>query len=112
MLKLLWEHFKAKGYIGSVSTRLFGKTIIKADFNIEYRNIHDAIYNLDPEYKFVFIIQEGFAAIGEIPSINLSADPIKNRDNLENALMEGLGHKRIFREATTGVIVQFGYKLD
>lgn len=112
MLKLLWEQFKAKGYSGSVSTRQSSETVIRADSEADYRNIHDAIYNLDSEYTYVFVIQEGFVATDEISSISLGLDPIKNRNALEDALMEGLGHKRIFREATTGAIVQFGYKLD
>lgn len=110
MLEQLWEQFKGAGYSGSISIRESGHIVIKSDSEKEYRNIHEAIYQLDPEYKFVKVIQKGFPPTKEMLCISLGMDPIQNRDLLENALMEGLGHQKIFKEANSGAIVQFGYE--
>ena len=108
-----WLKFKKDGYCGSVSIRTSSE--IKFDSDPEYndKHIHDAVLEMDPEYTYVKVIHEGFkGALKSVASIALGSDAAQNQDTLDNAILEGLAHQRIFREANSGAIVQFGYNLE
>ena len=109
---LIWIKFKKDGYCGSVSVRHKSENRIDTDPGYNDKHIHEAILEMDPEYTYVKVIHEGYKGSQDIPTIGLGFDAAQNQDTLDNAILEGLAHLRIFREANTGAIVQFGYKLE
>ena len=108
-----WLKFKKDGYCGSLSIRTSSGIEFNSDPEFDDKHIHDAVLEMDPEYTYIKVIHEGFqGALDSITSIALGNDFQANQDALDNAILEGLAHQHIFREANTGAIVQFGYKLD
>ena len=108
-----WLKFKKDGYCGSLSIRTSSGIEFNSDPEFDDKHIHDAILEMDPEYTYVKVIHEGFqGALDSIASIALGNDFQANQDALDNAILEGLAHQRIFREANTGAIVLFGYDLN
>ena len=61
--------------------------------------------------KNVKVIHEGYKGTEDLMTVELGDDPKANKRALDDAILEGLAHRRIFREARTGAIVQFGYDL-
>ena len=113
MLGQIWTHFKRNGYCGSVSIRTSSEIDFNSDPEFDDKHIHDAILEMDPEYTYVKVIHEGFkGSLESSASIALGNDFQANQDALDNAILEGLAHRRIFREANTGAVVQFGYDLN
>ena len=107
-----WLKFKKDGYCGSVSIRTSSEIDFNSDPEFDDKHIHDAILEMDPEYTYVKVIHEGFkGSLESIASIALGNDFQANQDALDNAILDGLAHQRIFREARTGAIVTFGYDL-
>ena len=108
-----WLKFKKDGYSGSISIRTYLGIELNSDPGYYDKHIHEAVLEMDPEYTYVKVIHEGFKeALDSIASIALSDDFQANQDVLDNAILDGLAHQRIFREANTGAIVQFGYDLN
>ena len=108
-----WLKFKKDGYCGSVSIRTSSGIEFDSDPEFEDKHIHEAVLEMDPEYTYVKVIHEGFkGSLDSIASIALGDNFQVNQDALDNAILEGLAHRRIFREANTGAIVQFGYDLN
>ena len=107
-----WLKFKKDGYCGSVSIRTSSGIEFNSDPEYNDKHVHDAVLEMDPEYTYVKVIHEGYKGSLDIPTIELGYDAAQNQDTLDNAILEGLAHLRIFREANTGAIVQFGYNLD
>lgn len=108
-----WLKFKKDGFCGSLSIRTSSKIEFNSDPGYSDKHIHEAIFEMDPEYTYVKVIHEGFkGALKSVASIALGSDAAQNQDTLDNAILEGLAHQRIFREARTGAIVQFGYNLE
>ncbi len=108
-----WLKFKKDGFCGSLSIRTSSKIEFNSDPGYSDKHIHEAIFEMDPEYKYVKVIHEGFKGPFEnIMTIKLGDNAPANQDTLDNAILEGLAHQRIFREARTGAIVQFGYNLE
>ena len=112
MLGQIWIKFKDNGFSGSVSVRDSSGTFFNSDPGYNDRHIHDAILEMDEEYKYVKVIHEGYNGKQDIPSIALVTDAEANHEILDNAILDGLAHRRLFREARTGAIVQFGYDLN
>ena len=108
-----WLKFKKDGYSGSISIRTYLGIELNSDPGYNDKHIHEAVLEMDPEYTYVKVIHEGFkGALDSIASIALGDDFQANQDVLDNAILDGLAHQRIFREANTGAIVQFGYDLN
>ncbi len=108
-----WLKFKKDGFCGSLSIRTSSKIEFNSDPGYSDKHIHEAIFEMDPEYKYVKVIHEGFKGPFEnIMTIELGDNAPANQDTLDNAILEGLAHQRIFREANSGAIVQFGYNLE
>ncbi|WP_295070099.1 hypothetical protein [uncultured Fibrobacter sp.] len=107
-----WLKFKQDGYCGSLTIRSRSEQSFESDPGYNDKHIHEAILEMDPEYTYVKVIHEGYKGSQDIPTIELGNDAEQNQDTLDNAILEGLAHLRIFREANTGAIVQFGYNLD
>ncbi len=112
MLGQIWTQFKKNGYCGSVSTLDKTGFHFKSDPGYDDQHIHEAVHQMDEEYTFVKVIHDGYNGTGEIMTVELGDDPKTNKRTLDDAILEGLAHCRIFRETQTGAIVQFGYKLE
>ena len=108
----LWIKFKKDGYCGSVSAWNKSENRLDTDPGYNDKPIHEAVHEMDSEYTYVKVIHEGYKGSGDIMTVELGDDPKANKRALDDAILEGLAHRRIFREARTGAIVQFGYKLD
>ena len=108
-----WLKFKQDGYCGSLTIRSRSEQSFESDPGYNDKHIHDAVLEMDPEYTYVKVIHEGYkGTLESVATIALGIDATQNQDTLDNAILEGLAHLRIFREANTGAIVQFGYKLE
>ncbi len=107
-----WLKFKQDGYCGSLTIRSRSEQSFESDQGYNDKHIHEAILEMDPEYTYVKVIHEGYKGSQDIPTIGLGNNAAQNQDTLDNAILEGLAHLRIFREANTDAIVQFGYKLE
>ncbi len=107
-----WLKFKKDGYCGSLTIRSRSERSFESDPGFNDKHIHDAVLEMDPEYTYVKVIHEGYNGRLDLPTIAIGNDPKANKDELDNAILDGLAHLRIFREAHTGAIVQFGYNLD
>ena len=107
-----WLKFKQDGYCGSLTIRSRSEQSFESDPGYNDKHIHEAILEMDPEYTYVKVIHEGYKGRQDLPTIAIGNDPKANKDALDNAILDGLAHLRIFREANTGAIVQFGYNLD
>jgi hypothetical protein len=108
----LWIKFKKDGYRGSVSVWHKSENRIDEDPGFDDKPIHEAIHEMDGEYAYVKVIHEGYKGTDDLMTVELGDDPKANKRALDDAILEGLAHRRIFREDRTGAIVQFGYKLD
>lgn len=121
MLDELWTCFKERGYYGSVSVRntsgsskqstflLKSDPAKNADESATDFAIFAAIYDMDPEYTAVCIVKKGYkGSFDGFPVISCPRDKIT--DALDNAILEGLGHKKAFFFRETGAVVLFGYK--
>ncbi len=109
---LIWIKFKKDGYRGSVSVWHKSENRIDEDPGFDDKPIHEAIHEMDSEYAYVKVIHEGYNGTEDIMTVELGDDPKANKRALDDAILEGLAHSRIFREARTGAIVQFGYDLN
>ena len=112
MLEQIWINFKQNGYCGSVSTLDKTGFHLKSDPDYEDQHIHEAIHQMDEEYTYVKVIHDGYKGPQDIMAVTLGNDIQANKNALDNAILEGLAHLRIFRETQTGSVVQFGYKLE
>jgi hypothetical protein len=112
MLGQIWLKFKKDGFCGSVSVKTPSGIAINSDLNYEDKPIHEAVHDMDGEYKYVKVFHEGYTGPQDIPTVILGDDPATNKEVLDNAILDGLAHQRIFREANTGAVVQFGYDLN
>ena len=108
----LWIKFKKDGYRGSVSVWHRSENRIDTDPGFDDKPIHEAVHEMDSEYTYVKVIHEGYKGSGDIMTVELGDDPKANKEALDMAILDGLAHQRIFREARTGAIVQFGYDLN
>ena len=109
---LIWIKFKKDGYRGSVSVWHKSENRIDTDPGFDDKPIHEAVHEMDSEYTYVKVIHEGYKGSGDIMTVELGDNPKANKRALDDAILEGLAHRRIFREARTGAIVQFGYDLN
>jgi hypothetical protein len=109
---LIWIKFKKDGYRGSVSVWHKSENRIDTDPGFDDKPIHEAVHEMDSEYTYVKVIHEGYKGSGDIMTVELGDNPKANKRALDDAILEGLAHSRIFREARTGAIVQFGYDLN
>ena len=107
----IWTRFKKSGYRGSLSVRDDSGTHFESDPGYNDKHIHEAVLQMDEEYTYVKVIHEGYKGSGDIPAIELGDNASANKKALDNAILEGLAHLRIFRETRTGAVVQFGYDL-
>ena len=110
MLDELWNRFKEAGYSGSISSRF----AIKSDSEEDDRIIHEAVYDIDPDYVSVCVIKNYSKDSHDLPV--LEPESFSSKESaikaLENAVLEGLGHKKAFVIKGTGTVVRFGYEGD
>jgi hypothetical protein len=121
MLDELWNRFKGSGYSGSVSTRSGAdldkpRFTEKSDSGEDDSFIHEAIYEMDPDYVAVCIIRSGFTGDKDsLPTIDAEgwqSDKELASESLDKAILEGLAHKKAFVIKGSGAVVKFGYEGD
>lgn len=120
MLEDLWARFKEAGYCGSVSVKeVLGKSehdsfAIKSDFDDDDSFIHEAIYNMDPDYTAICVVKSGYKGeTSGLPVVSFGAEGSLSKediaDALDNAVLEGLGHQKALIIKESGAVVRFGY---
>ena len=108
MIDKVWSWFTSQGFKGSVSVRntdfreisASGMFSSKANTPDDDSFIHEAIYEMDPDYRVVAIIKQAGTKSAE--------DCIQT--NLDNAILEGLAHRKALIVRESGAVVKFGYK--
>lgn len=107
----LWcKSLQEKGLVGSFSIKI-GDSIEGAEIlfsgNETDKNLHLAIYDMDPEYECAAILQEGY------PFEKSRLPVISKFDSLDDAILfEGIGHIKAFRLQETGDVVCYAYSLS
>ena len=130
MIDKIWSWFVAQGFEGSVSVkdanvppfglpRLFTS---KANTPDDDTFIHEALYEMDPDYTIVAVIkQAGNKAARDwaeevfpngIEEISFEGSPEDIQDRLDEAILEGLAHRKVLMVCESGAVVKFGYKLE
>ena len=121
MLDELWNRFKGTDYSGSVSVKSESGDgqihfALKSDSSDDDSFIHEAIYEMDPDYMAVCVIRSGFTGdTGSLPVVGIEgwqSDKGRAAEALDNAILEGLGHKKAFVIKGSGAVVKFGYEGD
>lgn len=106
MINDFWIRFKNAGFSGSIAIK---GSPIKSDSDENDSDIYEAVFELDPDYTQACIIKGGLkGALDDILTISLE----DLAANLDNAILDGLGHKKAFVVKETGALVRFGYKND
>ena len=127
MIDKVWAWFTSQSYKGSVSVRnpssddsnASGVFTSKANTPDDDIFIHEAIYEMDPDYSVVAVIKQ----VGDKPardwaneafpdgydeiSFDGSSENIQAR--LDEAILGGLAHKKVLMVRESGAIVKFGY---
>ena len=129
MINKVWEWFNAQGYKGSVSVcdpkalRLSTQPAFtcKANTPDDDTFIYEQIFEIDPDYRVAAIIKEaaGIPArewqpdgAQEPAEISFEGTPDQIQGRIDDAILEGLAHKKILRIRESGAIVKFGYKIE
>lgn len=118
MIDHLWKKFKELGFKGSVS--ILGesnqngslKLNIKSDGSSYATHIFQEVYSIDPEYKVAIIIENPSDVDSCLDEIDFKQASEKIQDDLDNAILNGLGHKKQLRIKGTQYVVRFGYTED
>lgn len=84
--------------------------------------IHEAIYEMDPDYTVVAVIKQigdkparewaTETLAGDIDEISFEGSPEDIQERLDKAILEGLAHRKILMVRESGAIVKFGYKFE
>lgn len=106
MINEFWFRFKNAGFSGSVSIK---GSQTKSDSLEDDSAIYNAVYEIDPDYTQACIIKGGYNK-DKSGLIEISLDGLA--ENLDNALLEGLGHEKTFVIKENGIVVRFGYEND
>lgn len=115
MIDELWEQFRKANYSGSVSVRKQGEEdqVLFAEKSSSPEDdsmIHEAIYGLDPDYTKVCVITAGFEGDkSALPVVSFAGNAA---EALDQAVLEGLAHRKALIVKESGAIVKFGYKDD
>jgi len=115
MIDELWKQFQNAKYSGSVSVRKQGEDdqVLFAEKSSSPEDdsmIHESIYNMDPDYTKVCVITAGFEGNkSDLPVVSFASDA---SEALDQAILEGLAHKKALVVKETGAVVKFGYKDD
>lgn len=130
MIDNVWTWFTDLGYKGSVSVRnpdsgnsnASGMFTSKANTPDDDIFIHEALYEMDPDYTIVAVIkQAGNKAARDwaeevfpngIEEISFEGSPEDIQDRLDEAILEGLAHRKVLMVRESGAVVKFGYKLE
>ena len=128
MIDKVWAWFTSQGYKGSVSVRntdsgesgASGIFTSKGNTPDDDIFIHEAIYEMDPDYKVVAVIKQA----GNRPArewaedafpdgfseISFDGTPEDIQVRLDEAILDGLAHKKLLMVRESGAIMKFGYK--
>ncbi len=130
MIDKVWAWFTSQGYEGSVSVRNpdSGESDASGTFTSKGNTpdddifIHEAIYEMDPDYNVVAVIKQA----GDKPAREWAEDALSNgydeisfegtpeeiQERLDEAILGGLAHRKVLMVRESGAIVKFGYKLE
>ena len=130
MIDKVWAWFTSQGYEGSVSVRnpdsidtaASGIFTSKANTPDDDIFIHEAIYEMDPDYSVVAVIKQA----GNKPArewaedafpdgydeISFEGSPESIQERLDEAILGGLAHRKYLMVRESGAMVKFGYKLE
>ena len=128
MIDKVWVWFTSQGYKGSVSVRNpdSGESDASGTFTSKGNTpdndifIHEAIYEMDPDYSVVAVIKQ----VGNEPARQWAEDALSNgydeisfegtpeeiQERLDEAILGGLAHRKVLMVRESGAIVKFGYK--
>ena len=128
MIDNVWTWFTDLGYKGSVSVRnpdsgnsnASGIFTSKANTPDDDIFIHEALYEMDPDYTVVAVIkQAGDKAARDwanaafpdgIEEISFEGRPEDIQERLDAAILGGLAHRKVLMVRESGAVVKFGYK--
>lgn len=127
MIDKVWAWFTSQCYKGSVSVRTpssgesnaSGIFTSKANTPDDDIFIHEAIYDMDPDYSVVAVIKQvgdktarnwAKEVFPDCDEISFDGCPEKIQARLDEAILSGLAHKKILMVRESGAIVKFGYK--
>lgn len=128
MIDNVWTWFTELGYKGSVSVRnpdsgnssASGMFTSKANTPDDDIFIHEALYEMDPDYTMVAVIkQAGDKAARDwanetfpdgIEEISFEGRPEDIQERLDAAILGGLAHRKVLMVRESGAVVKFGYK--
>ena len=128
MIDKLWAWFNAQGFSGSVSFKnpeapdFVNKRIFTCKGNTPDDDIfiHEAIYEMDPDYKVVAVIKQVGGkpaeewALDKFPKgfleISFEGDSDDIQERLDEGILNGLAHNKVLKVRESGDIVVFGYK--
>lgn len=128
MIDKVWSWFTSQGFEGSVSVRntdfreisASGMFCSKANTPDDDSFIHEAIYEMDPDYRVVAIIKQAGTKSAEdwakdafpdgIHEVSFAGSADDIQTNLDNAILEGLAHRKALIVRESGAVVKFGYK--
>ncbi len=127
MIDKVWAWFTSQSYKGSVSVRnpssddsnASGVFTSKANTPDDDIFIHEAIYEMDPDYSVVAVIKQvgdkparewAKEAFPDCDEISFDGNPEIIQARLDEAILGGLAHKKFLMVRESGVIVKFGYK--
>ena len=130
MIDNVWAWFINQGYKGSVSVKNMdsGKFDASGIFTSKANTpdddifIHEAIYEMDPDYTVVAVIKQAIDkparewAEEKFPNgydeISFEGTPEEIQERLDEAILGGLAHRKVLMVRESGAIVKFGYKLE
>ena len=122
-----WSWFTSQGFKGSVSVKntdfkeisASGMFASKANTPDDDTFIHMALYEMDPDYRTVAIIKQAGTKSAEawaeeafpdgIIEVSFAGSAEDIQKNLDNAILEGLAHRKVLIVRESGDVVKFGY---
>lgn len=128
MIDNVWTWFTDLGYKGSVSVRnpdsgnsnASGMFTSKANTPDDDIFIHEALYQMDPDYTVVAVIKQASGKAARdwaneafpdgIEEISFEGRPEDIQERLDAAILGGLAHRKVLMVRESGAVVKFGYK--
>lgn len=119
MIDKIWTWFASHGLVGSVSVKKpdaengFSPSLFTTKSNVpdDHSDIHQAIYDMDPDYSFVIVASNAEAPQNTL-EVSFVGSQAEIQQRLDDAILEGLGHQKCLKIKETGAVVRFGYSVE